>query len=225
MNNTNLSPIFWLWIPVIFMAVQLVFETFFNGPFLAWTVSENGPIETLQALLMVASFCVAVSYFFSKLKKTLLLNIWFGLAALCSLYVAGEEVSWGQHLLDWTTPEHWSQINDQNETNLHNTSSWLDQKPRLILEIGIVVGTLIVPLIKKIGLLKLPVMFDMLLPPIKLGVIAALIVIPKIFEKIFELFDIAIFARFSEIQELYMFYFVLIYLIMLKLFLSESKIP
>lgn len=223
MDKARLSPVFWLWIPVAFMAIQLSFEIFMNGPFLAWIVSENGPVESLQALIMVGALFVSLSYFFSDIKKTPVLNVWFGLAAICSFYVAGEEISWGQHLLDWTTPENWAQINDQNETNLHNTSSWLDQKPRLVLEVGIVTGTLILPLLKKRGWLKLPKQIEILLPPIQLSVIAILVIAPKIFEKIFELFDIAIFARLSEIQELYMFYFVFIYLIMLKLFLKETE--
>src|SRR3546814_4167282 len=54
--------------------------------------------------------------------------------------MAGEEASWGQHYAGWLTPDNWQALNDQGETNLHNTSSWLDQKPRTLLEIGVIVG-------------------------------------------------------------------------------------
>lgn len=218
-----LSPVFWFWIPVVFMGVQILIEIFLEGELLSIMHSENGPHESFQAIFAGLGFCVALySFFNSKISHTYLLRAWFGLAALCCFYVAGEEISWGQHIWDWTTPDFWTEVNDQQETNLHNTSSWLDQKPRLVLLLGIVGGTLIAPLLKKRGLLKLPERLDILLPPKELTVIALLVVIPQLLEKIFELFDILIFARFSEVQELYMFYFVLLYLVMLKAKVRKS---
>ena len=212
----ELSPVYWLWIPIVAMAVQIILEIFVPSDILSKLHSENSVHETLQFIIMVLAFCVAVSFFFSKISKTFLLKFWFGLAALCSFYVAGEEISWGQHILDWTTPDFWSEVNDQQETNLHNTSSWLDQKPRLILLLAIVGGTLVVPILKKYNILKLPAYLDILLPDPKLMTIALLVVIPQLVEKLFEVFDISIFARFSEVQELYIFYFVLLYLVILK---------
>ena len=219
----QLYPLYWLWIPVAFMSLQISLEIFTSRELQTWMISENGPVETLQALILVVAIGVALSWFFTKAVKTPLLNAWFGLAALCCFYVAGEEVSWGQHIWNWSTPEYWAQVNDQQETNLHNTSSWLDQKPRLILELGIIFGALVAPILKKYGLLKLPEKLDILMPSPKLAVIALLILVPKLLEKLFELVDIAIFARISEIQEVYMFYFVLIYLIMLKTTVGRRK--
>ncbi len=43
------------------------------------------------------------------------------IGALGSLYIAGEEMSWGQHFFHWNTPEYWAEVNRQQETNLHNT--------------------------------------------------------------------------------------------------------
>src|SRR3546814_9825984 len=57
------------------------------------------------------------------------------------------EASWGQHYAGWLTPENWQALNDQGETNLHNTSSWLDQKPRTLLEIGVIVGGILIPML------------------------------------------------------------------------------
>lgn len=148
--------------------------------------------------------------------KEKLLRLWFFLASICCLYVAGEEVSWGQHIWDWATPDFWGHVNDQQETNLHNTSSWLDQKPRLILLLGIFCGGVIAPLLQKKNILKLPPSLNIIMPSSKLGLIACFAFIPYIVEKIFELYDVRIFVRFSEVQELYMFYFVLLYLVMLR---------
>jgi hypothetical protein len=44
----------------------------------------------------------------------------YGLAALVSLFIAGEEISWGQRVLGFATPAGLDDINDQGETNLHN---------------------------------------------------------------------------------------------------------
>ena len=50
------------------------------------------------------------------------------------LYIAGEEMSWGQHFFHWNTPEYWAEVNRQEETNLHNTYAIFEKTPRSILE-------------------------------------------------------------------------------------------
>ena len=47
-------------------------------------------------------------------------RLFFGLLAFACLYVAGEEISWGQRLFDIQTPEFFNEHNLQQETNLHN---------------------------------------------------------------------------------------------------------
>jgi tetratricopeptide (TPR) repeat protein len=47
-------------------------------------------------------------------------RLYFSLLAFACLYVAGEEISWGQRLFDIPTPEFFDQHNLQGETNLHN---------------------------------------------------------------------------------------------------------
>ena len=64
------------------------------------------------------------------------LGAWCALLAVGALYFAGEECSWGQNYLHWATPAQWSTINDQHETNLHNTSTLLDHAPRALLSLG-----------------------------------------------------------------------------------------
>ena len=215
--HKTLSPIFWLWIPIVAFALQILFEIFAPENILFSMHNENGTHETLQALVMAVGCLFAIYCVFkSNVTPNWFLKFWFGLAALCCFYVAGEEISWGQHIWDWATPDFWEGVNDQQETNLHNTSSWFDQKPRLILIFGIVVGTLVLPYLKRKKIYILPQRLDELLPSPKLRLLALLVVIPQLVEKLFEAFDIQLFARFSEVQELYIFYFVLIYLITLS---------
>lgn len=216
--NTDLNKIFWLWIPLIYIGVQLIAEIVLPQSIMAPMHNENGPVETLQFLIISAAFITAILTL-TKMKniKPKWLIGWISLAALCCLYVAGEEVSWGQHILDWSTPEFWAGVNDQNETNLHNTSSWFDQKPRLILLIGVVVGGLIIPLLQRFKPSILPKKFESIFPPATLGIIAAVALSTNLLDKIFELFTGHPFlSRGSEIEELYLFYFVLLYLIALR---------
>src|SRR6185503_10252542 len=49
--------------------------------------------------------------------------IYLGLALLF-FFGAGEEISWGQRILGFATPETLSHINRQEEFNLHNLSAW-----------------------------------------------------------------------------------------------------
>jgi len=106
---------------------------------------------------------------------------------------------------------------------LHNTSSWLDQKPRLILLIGSVTGGLIIPFLQRFKPSVLPKKFEIIYPPAILGVTAALAVSVNLIDKIFELFTkFPILSRGSEVEELYLFYFVLLYLIVLRRRLAQQ---
>ena len=76
-----------------------------------------------------------------------LLIAWCGAMFAGGIYLAGEEASWGQHYFGWSTSDQWSQVNDQQETNLHNTSHLLDQLPRAVLQAGIVIAGIVWPFV------------------------------------------------------------------------------
>ncbi len=206
----------WLWLPVVFVIVQLVLERLLPRDIVTHMLVEGGPHEFLQFLIITAAFFAAISIFpvlsFQRQKP---LFLWSFLAAACCFYVAGEEVSWGQHIFEWATPEFWSQVNDQNETNFHNTSSWLDQKPRLLLEIGVIVGGLIIPFCRQFFNSVLPRRFALIYPSRVLFVTAFVFLVLKLVDKA-DAFGFIPFYRVSEIQELYLFYFVLLYLLALR---------
>jgi len=48
-----------------------------------------------------------------------LLFLLIGISILFFL-ASGEEISWGQRIFNFSTPEYLSSINDQNELNIHN---------------------------------------------------------------------------------------------------------
>ncbi len=216
-HHKTLPQILTLWTPGIFLIITVLLEYNLDTKTASRLLSENGPYEIAQFFIISLACLIAVTnvFFFKKKSKPLLVG-WNIIAALCCLYVAGEEVSWGQHFFDWATPENWSERNDQNETNFHNTTSWLDQKPRLILLLGIIVGGIVIPLIQIKRALSLPKYISQLIPSKELMFIALCVVIPQIVEKLGEAANILVFTRFSEVQELYMFYFILLYLISLR---------
>jgi len=211
--RSSLDPIFWLWVPLVFMGFQLILEFSLPGNVLGALHSEWGPHETLQWAVISVALMIALNALSRVNWDTQKwLGVWLAIAAVCCFYVSAEEISWGQHVFEWESSEFWQTVNDQNETNLHNTSSWLDQKPRLLLLIGIVMGGVVFPLLQKYKPGLLPARFDVIYPDWRLFVVALLVVIPHMIEKIGEAYGVTTFVRVSEVQELYMFYFVLLYL-------------
>lgn len=224
-NDVKIDKLWWLWGPVLVILIQVAIEAFLPQELLSALLSEHGPHEMLQFFCAAAAFFIAAStlFLFSAAQKPWL-TVWIILAAAGSLYIAGEELSWGQQVFQWTTPDYWHGINDQGETNLHNTSSWLDQKPRLILEISVVIGGLIIPAILKFRPALLPRRFALIYPPAILGVTAAIMLLVKITDKIDEaLPGRNLMERPSEVAELFLFYFLALYLVVLRLRIKQLR--
>ena len=136
----------WIWLPIAALAVELGFRMLNEPVYRIFWQSELGPVETGTVVVLLSGILAGLMAL-QKVGKlpTRWLTGWLILAIVGSIYFCGEEASWGQHWLGWETPQAMSNLNDQDETNLHNTSSWLDQKPRLLLELGILVGGLLYP--------------------------------------------------------------------------------
>lgn len=139
----DLSP-HWFWLPFLLVLVQFGIHAFAPGFYSTWVDGERGAVELLTPLGLIPAMIAGV-YLLRQLHRLpgVKLRVWTAMVALGTLYFAGEELSWGQWIWNWNTPDFWSTVNDQNETNLHNTSSWLDQKPRLILELWALIGGLV----------------------------------------------------------------------------------
>ncbi len=218
MDGQAIKPIFWLWIPIIWMIGQLAAEALIPNETLLNFHRENGLHEWLQFAMLVGVFGLACKIFLQMDRKAnIWLTLWIIVAALGSFYVAAEEISWGQWIFQWTTPEDWQARNYQNETNLHNTSKWLNQKPRLLLEIGVIAGGTIIPLLRRFKADWLPKKFNIIYPPTILAVTSLIYIFAKFGQKICKMnFDARIFQRASEVEELYLFFFVLLYMIILQ---------
>ena len=213
---------FWGLIPAAFIINQILLEIFTPPQYLKPMHTEGGPHEALQ--FIIVAVCMPLAAYMAFKVKDVYLKLWLALCALGCFYIAGEEISWGQHIFGWTTPEFWSAVNDQNETNLHNTSAWLDQKPRLLLFIGCVVGGIIVPALRRWKPSALPPRFSALYPSDILLPAALGVLLPYSVEEIAEHFyNAGMFHRVSEVQEIYIYYFIFLYLLDFKSRIFSTK--
>ena len=137
----------WLWLPIV-VALFPYAARIFNTETDAIVFGEQGIIENYTVIILFIAIVLGLVAI-SKMQSFIfpLFRFWLALLVVGCIYYAGEEISWGQHWFGWGTPEAWMSVNDQGETNLHNTSALLDQVPRMLLTIAAVVGGIIIPLI------------------------------------------------------------------------------
>jgi hypothetical protein len=111
--------------------------------------ANTGLIEHLTVGVLIPGILAAIYALirFRRLLPTRWAQLWLVLWTLACIYFAGEECSWGQWYLEFETPEQLTTLNDQGEFNFHNMSSWLDQKPRTLVEVFVVVAGLLIPIV------------------------------------------------------------------------------
>ena len=77
---------------------------------------ENGWIEILTVVfLLIAILFGMIFLLLYKIPDHGWVQWWMVLLVLGSLYFAGEELSWGQHIFGWETSEYWQTLNDQGK--------------------------------------------------------------------------------------------------------------
>lgn len=87
---------------------------------------EDGFLESFGAFsFLVASIIFILLFLKSQGGNDFILlktkkNIFFLLLGLAFFFAAGEEISWGQRILEFKTPEMLENVNMQEEFNLHN---------------------------------------------------------------------------------------------------------
>jgi len=93
---------------------------------------EDKIAETLQVIGWIISLVLTISIARkNKAAGDRVITVLYLILAGAIIFMIGEEVSWGQRIFGWTTPETYAEINKQHETNLHNiygvgsTLKWL----------------------------------------------------------------------------------------------------
>jgi hypothetical protein len=128
---------------VVFPALLLLFVAMYSVDrrAYAWLLDEDGLVENLTVVFLVLAAVVAAATAWRKRPGE---RRWFyvAVAALC-LLGALDEVSWGQRILGYESPEFFRRHARQQETNLHNVfQKWTtlkvkDVAPVLFLAYGI----------------------------------------------------------------------------------------
>lgn len=113
------SRLFIMITPVVVLASAYFLQTH-DYVYFRWLVQEDGLVETAQVVfLLISAYCSLKLFLVHKAKDRLMAGLMFlGFAGF--LFIAGEEITWGQRIFQWDTPEHYAQINLQSETNIHN---------------------------------------------------------------------------------------------------------
>ena len=210
----------WLWWlpPLIAVALELSLRAFApHAVYQAlYEAGENSVNEIATVVVLVAAVLVGAVHLKQAMSSQR--RVWLIMLVLGCIYFAGEEASWGQHWIGWETPAGWSELNDQGETNLHNMSGWLDQKPRLLLELGILIG-LITWALCRLGGRKFPLR-PWLWPTTACSMAGALAILVRLPERLGDGFDLTLgplwTIRLAETQELMFAFFLLTFIATLR---------
>ena len=214
-----------LWFPVVFLIGAIV-NTFVPVPHF---YEEMGFVENFTVIFLLATMFSLLWYAKGNFKvmppldKALLVVMVLG-----SIYFAGEELSWGQHMFGFEASQEYGKLNYQNETNIHNLEGFygdlFDKIPRTILTIGILFGGVIFPFIKH----RLPELIARYVPGKNVVLVSVLAVFTSVPEKIYKMVAHTKFrshapiggskafqARFDggEMKELYIALFILLFAI------------
>ncbi len=207
----------WAGIPLIMGLAIIAIYRIAPDWYLAWMHPEGyGILELLHFFVPLAGFFVALGLLMQKkIRRHRLLFGFLLLSALACLYSAGEEMSWGQHFFKWNTPDYWSSLNRQDETNLHNTLDIFDKTPRLILEIGILVGGIVLPLLGLMTPKLRQLDWALFIPPIAILPVSLVALFFKFSSFIHSELGLGTLVyRPSEATETFLYLFMLFYLIM-----------
>lgn len=214
--SKDINKLVWLILPIIVAGMPYIVR-FVSLDTDGYMYGEKGLIENLTVIFLFVAIIAAVLFLISNNTNFKLLGIWMWIFLLGAIYYAGEELSWGQHYFGWGTPEQWTEFNDQQETNLHNTSAIFDQIPRTLLSIAALIGGVLIPVFRKFKnhVPSKESFYDWLLPTYVCLPAALLSLLVSWHEKVYEFLDIHIPAvldiRAGETKECLLALFMMMY--------------
>lgn len=134
-----------------------------------FVVNEDGPLEWSHtaAWAVAAVFAALVVWRLASDRRWILTALWLVLALGC-LASAGEEISWGQRVFDFETPERLEEANEQEELTFHNLSS-VHTLFRLTMLVAGLYGSLLVIGVRWWDRSRHAGIVDLLLPPLFLA--------------------------------------------------------
>ena len=178
--------------------------------------SENKLVENIQSFLLLISILIFFVVLKKIDKKNKFIFYFFSAFFLGLIYYLGEEISWGQHILKWKSPNIFVELNHQKETNLHNISNLFNEIPRSIVLIWCSISALLASQINKLKKFKLIICPINQLLFISFSLI--LVLLPDLFLSKLDIEFNRVtqrltlnFLRLSELQELIICFYFFIY--------------
>ena len=127
----------WLfWGPLIVTPLVLVTRVYED--IYRFLLTEDGPVEWSGFACFLGASILSVLIARQRFQAD---HLWqmllFGGVAVAMFFAAGEEISWGQRIFNWETPENIEDINEQGETSVHNLNGVLDVTNVVMFTIGL----------------------------------------------------------------------------------------
>jgi hypothetical protein len=217
----------WLGFPVLLAVFVLGAYRFAEPWYMRYVLPEGHGILEISAFLipLFALFIGCRLLFLPYVRARPLVFAVALIGALSAFYIAGEETSWGQHFFHWNTPEYWAMVNRQDETNLHNTYAIFEKTPRSILEAGIFIGGLLVPIAALFWPWLRACRASLFLPAAALVPAALGVLIFKLIDRLqYGAHIPTLLFRPSETIETYLYFFILGYLIVFARRIKELEV-
>ncbi|HXG79253.1 MAG TPA: hypothetical protein VNJ31_07960 [Methyloceanibacter sp.] len=184
----------------------------------AWVTRESGILETAQFIFMVMGLAIVAQLLFDPFVKSRPFVFAFALfAGLVCFYIGGEEVSWGQHIFHWQSPDLVTELNDEGEFSLHNMNKAFERTPRTLLELGVFIGGILVPAACAVWPKLRQASLALFLPCAALVPIAFFALYFKLAGMLAK-YDVvgAVAGRPSEAVEFYLYFFIFAYLVVFE---------
>lgn len=108
--------------------------TVLHPPLFIWLLDEDSLVEWLQFFSLAAAgiFLPLLAFRLSRTGHKIMALL-YGVVTAGVWFLAGEEISWGQRIFGWQTPEAMEAINRQGETTVHNIGGVQELVPAAML--------------------------------------------------------------------------------------------
>jgi hypothetical protein len=214
------SPRWWMLYVIVppILLVSILAADIAGGDIRYWVVeSRVGILESgVGGLAFAAAIVTLAAFFQPAIRHDWIVRGWLLAFVIAMVYFAGEDLNWGQHYFGWQSPEYFLIHNKEKETNLHNISSWFNQKPRLVVEVWLLVACIAVPLgwqlPRRVTARFVPAMFW---PDRRLVIVAALGLLVLATDWLTKRGIMPYTMRWSEVEEVFFVYGWLVYGLML----------
>ena len=125
---------------IFFLSILLILQTFYLYYFQPVEYVKLIQEDLLGEWVTFLSFFFACFFFgFLFFKSTpKIKGIWFLLIAIASIFIAMDEISWGQRLFRINLPQYFADKNFQGEMNFHNIQGFMADQWTIMKIVGII---------------------------------------------------------------------------------------